>query len=151
MQTFAPLTNLTENARCIDLKRLGKQVIESRQIGKALFNPNYGWQNHPATNMWRGHEIGLLIYNTFIHREWQSRRNKQHQGYLNMLDDYNFTVSQAVRLASRPHVVQEFLPEWWGTHAVHESHRSNLLRKDRMHYEKFFNDVPNNLDYVWPV
>jgi len=41
-------------------------------------------------------------------------------------------------------------PSWLGDPMFHLSHQSNLLRKDRDHYIKYFN-VPDNLEYVWPV
>ena len=43
------------------------------------------------------------------------------------------------------------LPPWLGDEAVHRSHRSALLRKDPEWYGRVFDDVPIDLDYVWPV
>jgi hypothetical protein len=36
-----------------------------------------------------------------------------------------------------------------GREDFHESHRSNLLRKDPDHYYKFGWTEPTNLEYVW--
>jgi hypothetical protein len=43
------------------------------------------------------------------------------------------------------------LPPWLGDPAFHRSHQSALLRKDPPHYRPIFNDVPDDLPYVWPV
>jgi hypothetical protein len=42
------------------------------------------------------------------------------------------------------------LPPWLGDPAFHRSHRSALLRKDPAHYGSLFDDVPDDLEYVWP-
>ena len=42
-------------------------------------------------------------------------------------------------------------PKWLGNEAFHASHRSNLLRKDSIHYGQFGWTEPHNLPYVWPV
>jgi hypothetical protein len=43
------------------------------------------------------------------------------------------------------------LPPWLGDEAVHRSHQSALVRKDREHYAPLFLDVRDDLAYVWPV
>lgn len=48
MQTFLPFPSFIESARVLDNKRLCKQRVECLQILKALHDPSYGWQNHPA-------------------------------------------------------------------------------------------------------
>ena len=68
-------------------------------------------------------------------KEWLSR------GYtdtiLRRLDNLNFpgTLNQ---------------PTWMGDKSFHESHQSNLLRKDQRYYIQFGWNVPNDLPYVWP-
>jgi hypothetical protein len=42
------------------------------------------------------------------------------------------------------------LPRWLGDEGFHRAHQSNLLRKDRDHYGPLFEDVPDDLEYVWP-
>lgn len=54
MQTFLPYSSFKDSARVLDRQRLGKQRVENMQIITALLDPDYGWQNHPAVNMWRG-------------------------------------------------------------------------------------------------
>ena len=42
------------------------------------------------------------------------------------------------------------LPWWLGEEDFHRAHRSSLLRKDPGHYGELFQDVPDDLPYVWP-
>lgn len=42
-------------------------------------------------------------------------------------------------------------PSWLGDEEFHRSHRSNLLRKNEQHYQQFWPDERNDLEYVWPV
>ena len=139
MQTFVPFQTFEQSAGCLDLKRLGKQIIEAQQIYKALTIPEYEWKNHPATKMWRGHERGLVLYANICNLEWIARRGKSHGAYDNlvkMLPDDGAPGRSAK-------------PDWWGSR-VHITHQSNLLRKDPEHYRQFFPGVPDDLEYYWP-
>ncbi|MCA1799711.1 MAG: MSMEG_6728 family protein [Actinobacteria bacterium] len=138
MQTFVPLPSFKDSAASMDLSRLGKQIIEAQQIYKALTIPTYGWKNHPATKMWAGHEQGLVAYAKAFNDEWRQRRGKDHGGWLNL-----------VKIAGGEGDPDD-LPDWWGRDDVHESHRSNLIRKDAVHYTKLFPNTKENLPYAWP-
>lgn len=136
MQTFVPYSSFEESAKCLDYRRLGKQRVETLQILNSLTKPGYGWANHPATKMWRGHEAGLCAYGIAICRDWIAR------GYKDTCTEKMLAI-----LAPDP----SDLPAWWGDDAVHASHRANLLRKLPEHYAQFgWNDDPA-LPYVWPV
>ena len=44
------------------------------------------------------------------------------------------------------------VPPWLGDEDFHRSHQSNLIRKNPEHYRPIFgDDVPDNLEYVWPT
>lgn len=73
MQTFLPYSDFKQSAQCLDNKRLGKQRVEALQILKAITDPSYGWQNHPAVKMWRGYEHALSKYALEICDEWIKR------------------------------------------------------------------------------
>lgn len=137
MQTFLPSSNFAYSARILDNKRLGKQRVEAKQILLALVNGTSGWRNHPATKMWSGYEAALCNYAIAICDEWISR------GFKDSLR--NWFVEQ--RMTFGPPI----LPFWLCDSAFHESHRSNLLRKDPVYYGQFGWKVPNDLPYVWPV
>ena len=143
MQTFLPYFSFVESAKCLDFRRLGKQRIETWQILQALSNPNYGWQNHPAVNQWRGYDYQLANYGLVICREWTKRgyrdtmADKISERLMDIHEDYgNYgTVN----------------PDWLGLEKFHLSHKSNLIRKFPEHYGKLWPDVPNNIEYYWPT
>jgi len=126
--------------------RLGKQRVECKQILIALKQGpvtvtesgirKTAWYNHPATRMWRGYESALAFYGFLMCEEWIKRG---YNGSLKMVFGNRFHGSKV-----------EF-PEWIGEESFHNSHRSNLLRKNNKHYAQFGWDVPDNLPYIWPT
>lgn len=42
-------------------------------------------------------------------------------------------------------------PLWLGNKEFHSAHRSNLLRKDPIHYGQFGWTEPDDFPYVWPT
>ena len=141
MQTFLPSPSYDESAQVLDNKRLGKQRVETKQILLALPKTTGGWVNHPATKMWRGHEVSLCQYGLAMCWEWQRR------GYKDSL--YQFFASA---LAQYQEDGRTYLPpSWLGEETVHASHRSNLLRKDRGFYSQYGWAESDDLPYIWPV
>lgn len=139
MQTFLPYSDYDKSAQVLDMKRLGKQRVETLQILKALSDPTYGWQNHPAVNMWRGYELELVMYGVAICDEWISR-------------GYKDTCREKISIFYDNPQFGYDMPSWVGDENIHRSHRSNLLRKMPDFYGTLFeSDLPNNLDYIWPV
>lgn len=132
MQTFLPLPDFEQSARCLDRQRLGKQRLECKQILMALTVPGSGWARHPAVGMWDGYVTHLLQYMQVVIDEWTRR------GYQN-----NMIV---------PHMLDHAdpAPAWLGDEGFHRSHRSNLLRKDPVHYGQFGWTEPSDLPYIWP-
>lgn len=142
MQTFFPYSSFERSAKVLDYRRLGKQRVEAWQIYLALFDPDYGWQNHPAVKMWRGYEVALLWYGVTMCDEWIKR------GYKDTLRIKFMGVLRAYDVSRR--FFYE-IPPWQGKRKFHKSHKSNLLRKDKAYYSKYFKNVPDNLPYEWPV
>ena len=134
MQTFLPYSSFIQSAQVLDRQRLGKQRVEAKQIILALENPKYGWQNHPAVNMWRGHTSILALYGFRICEQWRSR------GYLDTLLPF---------FEDRINILPAY-PNWLGDESFHRSHRANLLRKNPEHYSKFWTE-DITLPYVWPA
>jgi hypothetical protein len=131
MQTFLPYPSFVESAKALDYRRLGKQRLEAFQILKALRDPFYGWQNHPATRQWRTYDNALSNYYSIIVKEWISR------GYKNTM--------------VIPDIIETPMPSWFGNDKYHSSHRANLLRKDPIWYGQFgWTDNPST-PYYWPV
>lgn len=149
MQTFLPYESFTKSAATLDRMRLGKQRVENLQILSVLTRHKYdktgtivpvesnAWQNHPAVKMWRGYLGALMEYQSAICDEWTSR------GYRDTCKVKSLGLAGTDPCLAYP---------WWlGNERVHESHRSNLRRKDHTHYDHLFPDTPDDLEYYWPV
>jgi hypothetical protein len=135
MQTFLPYNDFVKSAQVLDRQRLGKQRVETLQLLKALKGETKGWVNHPAAKMWRGYENCLVVYGVAMCDEWIKR-------------GYKDTCRDKI-LAYRDYETAVVVPPWLGRDDFHESHRSNLLRKDPDYYYKFGWTEPTNLEYVW--
>ena len=150
MQTFLPYPDFDRSAAALDDRRLGKQRVEALQVLRALTVPGYGWRHHPAVLMWRGHEEALAAYGVAICRAWCGR---------GFNDTCDLKIRAEVAALGIEHVrsqdelaANHDLPPWLGDEQFHLSHRSSLVRKDPGHYRAVFgDDVPDDLDYVWPV
>jgi len=134
MQTFLPYPNLKKSLKALDSKRLGKQRVEAYQILNILLKrtDKKGWKNHPAVKMWKGYENSLKLYLNKAIKLWLSR------GYKNTM---------------KLEVIEGkiILPRWFGNKEFHDSHKSNLLRKNKEYYFEFSKIVPHDLEYIWPT
>lgn len=140
MQTFLPYSNFEKSAQSLDNKRLNKQIVEVQQIIKAIQDPEYGWQNHPAVNMWRNHLPALFSYGLCCYREWRIRKNKP------------CVIHKSGEFIEKESLFYSTIiyPDWIGNEAFHRTHQSNLIRKDKEYYGPQFPGVPDNLEYIWP-
>ncbi len=134
MQTFLPYPSFEKSAKIFDRQRLGKQRVETYQILLALSGRKSGWRNHPAVKMWRGYENSLVQYGIAVCKEWKSR------GYQ---DTCLEKINELRNLKKRT-----VHPFWIGKRGFHASHKSNLVRKDKDHYGKYFPNVSDNLPYI---
>ena len=131
MQTFLPVPDFDETAQLLDYRRLGKQRVEASQILRALEDPEYGWQHHPAVRQWRGFTSALRRYRNEMIKEWVRR------GYRNTM-----------ALSASGGRVR--MPPWLGHRGYHLSHRSNLLRKDPAFYAQHGWRIKTDHPYLWP-
>lgn len=138
MQVFVPYTSFQEIARCLDKRRLLKQIVECVQIvnanRKIQRGEKAGWQNHPAVKAWRGHENALIRYASVLLEEWKNRGG-----------NYSKPLPQ-----EDPAETEE-LPAWWGRLDVHGSHKRRLMAKAPEHYSQFWPGLKPSEEYVWPV
>lgn len=149
MQTFLPYADFERSARALDAKRLGKQRVETIQVVRALTVAGYGWANHPATLMWKGHEEALGRYGLVCCQVWTE---------LGFGDTCAATIAADLASAGVTTIRSQAelgaagaLPPWLEDEDLLRSHRSALVRKDPDHYRPLFPDVPDDLPYVWPV
>jgi hypothetical protein len=149
MQTFLPFPGFTESAGALDLKRLGKQRVETIQVLRALTVPGYGWRHHPAAAMWAGYEEGLVRYGLDICEIWCRQGRADTCATTLAVDLTAATGLTTVRTQQELAEAGE-LPLWLGEAAFHLSHQAALVRKDPVHYRPLFPEVPDDLPYVWP-
>jgi hypothetical protein len=92
-----------------------------------------GWRKHPAVLMWKNYENALLYYGYLCCDEWKKR------GYKDNIQTRFSGYESPIKT-----------PPWVGNTRFHESHQSNLLRKDKAFYSRYGWEVPDNLPYIWP-
>ena len=149
MQTFLPYPSFTRSAEVLDLRRLGKQRVETLQVLRGLTVPTYGWRHHPAVKMWIGYEEALVRYGLDVCDAW-CRAGRADTCAATLRHDLDASRSvREIRGQDELETAGE-LPPWLGDEEFHRSHRSALLRKDREWYGRFF-DEPDDLPYVWPA
>ena len=149
MQTFLPYADFEASARALDVKRLGKQRVETIQVVRALTWPGYGWANHPAVLMWKGFEEALGRYGFVCCDVWTG---------LGFGDTCAATIGAdlaavgIIEVRTQSELAEAGgLPPWLGDAELHRSHQSALVRKDPEHYGSLFPGVPDDVEYVWPV
>lgn len=148
MQTFLPFASFRRSAEVLDPRRLGKQRVEVLQILRALLFEDYGWQSHPVVCMWRGHGEALIRYGLEVVDVWLQR------GFSDSVRPQ--LLEFLPRSAGPPRTQAELeregaLPPWLGWEALHQPHRSQLIRKDPATYRPIFPSDPDDLPYAWPA
>jgi hypothetical protein len=98
--------------------------------------------------MWAGFEEALGSYGLAIVDEWLER-GRPDTCAATIVDD--LAAAGIRRPRPQAKLPARALPPWLGDEAFHRSHRSSLLRKDPDWYGPLFPDVPDDLEYVWPV
>ncbi|MGE2836372.1 MSMEG_6728 family protein [Mycobacterium sp. SMC-4] len=150
MQTFLPCPGFTDSARVLDVRRLGKQRVETIQVLRALTVPGYGWRHHPAAAMWAGYEEALVRYGLQVCQVWCEQGRADTCATTLAADLTAGTRLTVIRTEDELAACGE-LPPWLGDPAFHRSHQAALVRKDPDHYRPVFGDVPVDLPYVWPA
>lgn len=138
MQTFLPYASFEESAKSLDMKRLGKQRVETLQLLNSMTGKTVGrgWSNHPCKAMWASNMAALIQYGLVVCKEWLSR------GYKDTCYD---------KIASFGVVDSPEMPWWLGNENFHISHRANLVRKNPAHYKSKWPTVDETMPYLWPL
>ena len=138
MQTFLPYADFFMSAASLDTKRLGKQRVECLQLLNSLTGrtTGRGWANHPAREMWRPYVQALVEYGIVVCMEWRKR-------------GYNDTCLE--KISSFKDGTSVVYPWWIGDEKFHNSHKSNLLRKNLEYYSRYWPDMEDTHPYIWPV
>lgn len=140
VNVFIPYDNFEVCARCLDNKRLYKQIVECKQILNAIKGETKGYANHPATVMWKRYPHALRRYQISCIREWLNRR---------WMLDFETITDLDKRYAWKQGALTRdtLMPHWWGDKDIHDSHKANLYRKDPEHYKQF--NLGIDMPYVW--
>lgn len=147
MQTFLPHLGWNRSLQSLDDARLGKQRVEAKQILMVLAGESEGYQHHPAVQMWKGYERALCMYGASACYQWRIIRRKN-------CDMYPWFPARDKEYASGLHVGGPHLttlPPWLKDPWFMRSHRSNLIRKDPVHYGSKWPNTPENMPYLWPI
>lgn len=139
MNTFLPYADFDKSANSLDNKRLGKQRVEVIQMLNKIhgYTKGKGWTNHPCTKMWTPYPNALVKYGVAVCKEWRSRGFKD-------------TCLEKIQKYHKKDLTDD-MPLWLGHREFHISHQSNLIKKDKVFYQNKFPNVPDNLEYIWPV
>jgi hypothetical protein len=162
MQVFLPDRDFFEVASVLDNQRLNKQALEGWQIMMTNLglDPNgdlresKGWRNHPAVQMWKGHEFALAYYIEVMVDEWKRR------GYKSTISDkawatYNVALDRGL-VGDKEGYTD--LPSWFANgdlvERITSSHRLALLTKNYDWYRQFgwaedTGTAPTTYEYVW--
>lgn len=142
MQTFLPYADFSKTAKVLDMRRLGKQRVETLQILQALHaEKKTSWYTHPATQMWKNNISCLVEYGIVVCKEWISR-------------GYKDTCLQKIQQFETGPVVP---PLWLGMEKFHSIHRGILLDKNNDWYSQFnWSDqrlfkINDSYPYFWPT
>lgn len=138
VNTFLPYADFSQSASVLDMKRLGKQRLEARQIIRILEGQTTtkGYRNHPAVAMWKDNVEALKLYYNTIVKEWINR------GYKNTMELYEI----GSETSNIP------MPWWFNNPDFHYAHQASLVRKNETYYQDKFQLPKKYLKkgYIWP-
>lgn len=83
MQIFLPYKDIIKVAECLDKRRLHKQIIECKQIIKAITGESEAWKNHPIVKMYSNNLDFVKAYLNFLQIYWNDEYEIGELDYLN--------------------------------------------------------------------
>lgn len=155
MNTFLVSNNHQVTARCLDIYRLNRQIIECIHLAKILGLYKIALEQF--------HKIPFGVNFPPVIQLWLFEQDGKYQVALPELYEYfNFLCQEWEKTHLLPHGMTTrkwILPErpkcqlLWPSEVI-ISHRNALLRKDNTHYSMVFKReridvVENNTGYVW--
>ena len=132
-QVYLPYQNFGKVAKCLDNRRLNKQIVEATQVYTQNKYGFGGQGNLAPYKMWKGYENCLAFYIVILYQEWQLRLIRgerggklQHKSGEYILNDKTIDLSDDLEY-----------PNWFNDQEIYSSHRSALLYKNYEHYSRF--------------
>lgn len=132
MQIFLPYPDFKQSVECLNNIHLNSQKWNCQVMAKT-FTRNDRWASHPTFLAWKPYYESFKYYHDLVVDEWLKR------GFRTIAVKYE-----------TPKPDKRFLPWFIGEEMFHQSHRSNLLRKDPTYASRFGWRDPDDLPYLWP-
>ncbi len=132
MQIFLPYANPIKTAKCLDNKRLNKQIIECIQIISANTGINIGWKipkyciNHPITKLWKENIDYLIFYCKILLVEFEFRKKIMHKSYTQWIILFE-CLNRILYTKFPKHITSEFC----------KFHQRKLYNKNPEYYKQF--------------
>jgi hypothetical protein len=157
-QTFHISPDYRETARCLDLRRLNKNITEAFQVFRWCIGEGKRQGNPHPYNMWLGYEESLLEYIQEMHLEWNGRYDAGLRGGVRT----HKNGLEATEILGRIDASLYPQPYWIEDERLISSQRSALLYKDFEWYSQFgWTEKPAvptkinkngsvSLPYFWP-
>jgi hypothetical protein len=130
---FLTSTDFHENAKCLDTKRLGKQITEAFQVYRYITGQGKRQGNIHPYLMWEGYHKCLLSYICALHDEWIARFDDGRRG--GKRTHKNGVEAEAI--VSQISFEDYKEPDWIRREDVLSAYRSALLYKDMDWYGRF--------------
>ena len=140
-QVYLPYSDFTKVAKCLDNKRLNKQITEAKQVYTQNKYGFGGQGNLAPYRMWEGYEDALGLYIIELYKEWQIRllTGKRGGKMSHKAGEYVLNDVDLSNGFKKPH--------WINNESIFSSYRSALLDKDFEWYSQFGwteqPDIPN--------
>jgi len=126
-----------------------------------IYDTKVGWDKHKVTNMWRGHELALLMYQLDVCADWVDRGYKdtcfektriiyEHMVVRDNVSRRNLSNFDQILEDIKTGVLGISWPKWLGDERVHASHRAALKFKAPEFYDRYGWDEEAKYEYFWP-
>ena len=135
MQIFIPYASPLETAKCLDPKRLNRQIQEAKVILDAINGTGKGWFNHPVVKMYAPHSLWLKFYYECLKKFSEYERYRWGIDFADAINNDLMAVK-----STPPFLTEEFC----------DQHKRRLYTKDNKYYKKFakYGESEENWYYV---
>ena len=124
MQIFLPFLDIIEVAICLDKRRLHKQIVECKQIAKAITGESQSWKNHPVTKMYQNNLGFVNAYTKVLEKYWQLYKEGK--------DDT--LIKEDIEIQSLNKEAMNLLPSFVKNEEYLNTMKGRLFIKDSVHY-----------------
>lgn len=128
MQVFVPYSSPFDCAEVLDARRLNKQIIECRQILKAIKGESSAWANHPCVLMYKEHQTWLDYYMKCL---------ECYKSYKDLMDTDSDEAEHDLALAEEWSEKADKVKPHFITHAFCVQHCRRLYTKSPIMYPDF--------------